>query len=162
MPASAVLTRPSDHDTDDRDLVAGVRAGDDRAFELLFQRYQPRIAAYVRGMVRDHGRAEDVTQEVFIAALRGLREDSQREILFKPWIYEIAKNKCIDLFRRRRGTSEVPFDARDAIGACEGGRLAEPATPDRAAEGKAALDDLCGAFGGLSDVHREILVLREF
>ncbi len=162
MPALAVVTRPTDGDADDRDLVAGVRAGDDRAFEVLFQRYQPRIAAYVRGMVRDHGRAEDITQEVFLSALRHMREDGEREILFKPWIYEIARNRCIDAFRRSRNTSEVSFDARDAIGAAEHGRLAEPgATPDSAVEGKVAIDNLCGAFGGLSPVHHDILVLRE-
>lgn len=162
MPALAVVTRPTDGDADDRDLVAGVRGGDDRAFEILFQRYQPRIAAYVRGMLRDHGRAEDITQEVFISALRRMREESEREILFKPWIYEIAKNRCIDAFRRSRHTSEVSFDARDAIGAAEHGRLAEPgATPDSAVEGKVAIDNLCGAFGGLSPVHHDILVLRE-
>jgi RNA polymerase sigma factor (sigma-70 family) len=162
MPALVVVTRSTDGDTDDRDLVAGVRAGDDRAFELLFQRYQPRIAAYVRGMVRDHGRAEDITQDVFISALRRMREDTEREILFKPWIYEIAKNRCIDAFRRSRNASEVSFDARDAIGAAEHRRLAEPgATPDSAVEGKVAIDNLCGAFGGLSQVHHDILVLRE-
>src|ERR1700750_541830 len=57
------------HDSDQR-LVASVRAGDDRAFEALYQRYQRRIHAYVLGMVKDHGRAEDVTQEVFVSALR--------------------------------------------------------------------------------------------
>ncbi|MGH2942239.1 MAG: RNA polymerase sigma factor, partial [Solirubrobacteraceae bacterium] len=139
-----------------------VRAGEDRAFELLFLRYQPRIAAYVRGMVQDHGRAEDITQEVFMSALRRMRE-TDREIVFKPWIYEIAKNACIDAFRRGRNASEVSFDARDAIGADEHGRLAEPgATPDAAVEGKVAFDNLCGAFGGLSPVHHDILVLREF
>ncbi len=162
MPALAVLTRPTDGDADDRDLVAGVRAGDDRAFEVLFQRYQPRIAAYVRGIVRDHGRAEDITQEVFLSALRRMREDSERDLHFKPWIYEIARNRCIDAFRRSRTTSEVSFDARDAIGAAEHGRLAEPgATPDSAVEGKVAIDNLCGAFGALSQVHHDILVLRE-
>jgi DNA-directed RNA polymerase specialized sigma24 family protein len=51
--------------TSDHDLVARVRQGDDRAFEVLFDRYRERITAYVRGMVHDHGRAEDITQEVF-------------------------------------------------------------------------------------------------
>ena len=51
------------------------------------------------GMVKDHGRAEDVTQEVFVSALRRMRE-TERPIAFKPWIYEIAKNACIDQFRR--------------------------------------------------------------
>ena len=162
MSALAAVTRPTDGDTDDRDLVARVRAGDDRAFESLFQRYQPRIAAYVRGMVHDHGRAEDITQEVFMSALRRMRDETAREIHFKPWIFEIAKNKCIDAFRRTRSASEVSFDARDAIGADEHGRLAEPgATPDSAVEGKLAIDNLFGAFGGLSAVHHDILVLRE-
>jgi RNA polymerase sigma factor (sigma-70 family) len=162
MSALAAVTRPTDCDTDDRALVARVRAGDDRAFESLFQRYQPRIAAYVRGMVHDHGRAEDITQEVFMSALRRMRDETTREINFKPWIFEIAKNKCIDAFRRTRSASEVSFDARDAIGADEHGRLAEPgATPDSAVEGKVAIDNLFGAFGGLSAVHHEILVLRE-
>ncbi|MDP2710175.1 MAG: sigma-70 family RNA polymerase sigma factor [Solirubrobacteraceae bacterium] len=158
----AVVTGPADRAQDDLDLVAGVRAGDDRAFELLFVRYQPRIAAYVQGMVRDRGRAEDITQEIFMSALRRMRA-TDREIAFKPWIYEIAKNACIDAYRRTRNVVEVSFDAQDAIGAGEHGRLAVPsATPDAAVQNKVAIDNLCGAFGGLSQAHHEILVLREF
>ncbi len=163
MSALAVATGPEERQQDDLELVAAVRAGDDRAFEVLFRRYQPRITAYVGGMVRDHGRAEDITQEVFIAALRRLRTDDEREILFRPWIYEIAKNKCIDAYRRGRNAPELSFDAHDQIGAAEHGRLTEPgATPDAAFEGKLAVDNLRGAFGGLSPVHHEILVMREF
>jgi len=148
--------------TDDLDLVAAVRAGDDRAFELLFMRYEARIAAYVRGMVRDHGRAEDVTQEVFIAALRRMRE-TDRPIAFKPWIYEIAKNACIDAFRRTRNQNEVSFDADDPLKPADQRRLTAPgAEPDDVVDTKLALDDLCGAFGGLSPAHHQILVLREF
>ncbi len=164
MSALAVATGSEDRELEDLELVAAARAGDDRAFEALFLRYQPRIAAYVAGMVRDHGRAEDITQEVFMSALRRLRDgDDEREIVFRPWIYEIAKNKCIDSYRRGRNTTELSFDAHDQIGAAEHGRLAEPgATPDAAVEGKLDLDNLRGAFGGLSPVHHEILVMREF
>ena len=163
MSALAVATGPADRETDDLDLIAAVRAGDDRAFEVLYLRYQPRIAAYVGGMVRDHGRAEDITQEVFMSALRRLRTDDEREILFRPWIYEIAKNKCIDAYRRGRNIDEVSLDAHDQAGVAEHGRLAEPrATPDAAVEGKVAFDNLRGAFGGLSPVHHDILVMREF
>ena len=147
----------------DLELVAGVRAGDDRAFEQLFARYQPRIGAYVAGMVRDHARAEDITQEVFLSALRRMRDGSDHEIQFRPWIYEIAKNKCIDAYRRGRHMVEVSFDAHEALGADEHSRLAGPRpTPDDAVEDKLALDNLCGAFGGLSSVHHDILVMREF
>jgi RNA polymerase sigma factor (sigma-70 family) len=145
----------------DHDLVAAVRRGDDRAFEKLYGRYQRRIAAYVYGMVNDYGRAEDITQEVFISALRRMRE-TERPIAFKPWIYEIAKNACIDQFRRSRRAEEVSFDAEEGAGAAETARLASSdASPDDAIDAKQQLDHLCGAFGGLSDTHHQILVLRE-
>jgi len=64
-------------------------------------------------MVRDHGRAEDVTQEVFMSALRRMRA-TDTPIAFKAWVYEIAKNACIDAFRRSRRVEEVSFDADDA------------------------------------------------
>src|ERR1700731_1416255 len=93
----------------DQELVVAVRQGDDRAFEELFSRYRGRISGYVVGMVGDHGRAEDITQDVFISALRRLR-GTERPIAFKPWLYEIAKNACIDEFRRRRRRQEVPLE----------------------------------------------------
>ena len=159
-PVAAVLDTPEGGT--DLELVAAVRRGDDRAFERLYSRYQRRISAYVFGMVKDHGRAEDITQEVFISALRRMRE-TERPITFKPWVYEIAKNACIDQFRRSRRTEEVSFDAGEGLAGADQGRLvaAEP-TPDAAVDAKQQLDHLCGAFGGLSDSHHEILVLREF
>ena len=67
------------------------------------------------GMVGDHARAEDIAQDVFISALRRLRE-TDRPIAFKPWIYEIAKNACIDEFRRTQRAPEVPLDADEDSG----------------------------------------------
>src|ERR671921_130861 len=145
----------------DRRLVAAVRRGDDRAFEQLYERYHRRIHAYVFGMVKDHQRAEDVTQEVFVSALRRMRA-TERPIAFKPWIYEIAKNACIDQFRRSRRAEEVSLQADEGLAPGDYGRLvgSDP-TPDVAVAAKQDLDNLCGAFGGLSDTHHEILVLRE-
>jgi RNA polymerase sigma factor (sigma-70 family) len=153
--------RDSDGAPGDHRLVAAVRRGDDRAFEALYQRYCRRIHAYVFGMVKDHGRAEDVTQEVFVSALRRMRA-TERPIAFKPWIYEIAKNACIDQFRRSKRAEEVSMDADDALAPHDYGRLvsAEP-IPDAALQVKQELNDLCGAFGSLSEAHHEILVLRE-
>ena len=106
-------------DAGDDELVDATRRGDDRAFEALYQRYHRRIAAYVLGMVKDHQRAEDVTQEVFLSALRRMRA-TDRAIAFKPWIYEIAKNACIDQFRRSRRTDEVPLEGEDGPVAAPG------------------------------------------
>src|SRR4051812_8117672 len=148
-------------DPTDHHLVATVRAGDDRAFERLYERYHRRIAAYIYGMVNDYARAEDITQDVFMSALRRMRE-TDRPIAFKPWIYEIAKNACIDQFRRSKRAEEVSYDADEGLAAADYGRLVTTGpTPDAAVDQKMSLDHLCGAFGGLSETHHEILVMRE-
>jgi RNA polymerase sigma factor (sigma-70 family) len=145
----------------DHQLVSAVRAGDDRAFEELYSRYQRRIAAYVCGMVKDYGRAEDITQDVFVSALRRMRQ-TERPIAFKPWIYEIAKNACIDAYRRTKRAEEVSYDADDRLSPSDHVRLVSTGPePDAAVDAKLELDNLCGAFGGLSQSHHEILVLRE-
>jgi RNA polymerase sigma factor (sigma-70 family) len=143
---------------EDEALVASVRAGDDRAFEQLYLRYQRRISAYIFGMVHDHQRAEDITQDVFMSALRRMRATDQR-IIFKPWVYEIAKNACIDAFRRSRRAEEVSYDADES-----GEQLhlvSNGLTPDAAVDSRMSIDHLRGAFVGLSEAHHQILVMRE-
>jgi len=145
----------------DSDLVAEVRRDCDRAFEQLYERYHRRIAAYIFGMVNDHGRAEDIAQDVFMSALRRMRA-TDRPIAFKPWVYEIAKNACIDQFRRTHRAEEVSYDVDEGLAAADYEcMLTTGSAPEVAVDQKMALDHLCGAFGGLSRTHHEILVMRE-
>src|SRR5947208_91337 len=82
--------------------------------------------------------------------------------VFKPWIYEIAKNACIDEFRRTRRSPEVPFEEEGAVwGLATLGVFVHASAPQAAIESKQRLDDLRGAFGGLSESHHRVLVLRE-
>ncbi len=141
---------------DDRALVAAVRRGDDDAFARLYERYRRRIAAYAYGYVRDHARAEDVTQDVFLSALRHMRSTSQ-PIAVQPWLYEIARNACIDQHRRARRGLEVSYEAgidADALVAPQPG-------PAAATAAKARLEDVRHAFRGLSPREHELLVLRD-
>ncbi len=145
----------------DHELVAAVRDGSDRAFEELYARYRGRIGSYILGLVGDHARAEDIAQEVFISALRRLRQTEQ-PVAFKPWIYEIAKNACTDEFRRTRRVREVPLEPEDE-GPHTNQRLCSQApTPEAAIEHKQSLRDLQGAFHGLSENHHRLIVMREF
>jgi RNA polymerase sigma factor (sigma-70 family) len=144
----------------ERQLVRAVREGDDRAFEQLFSRYRRRISAYVYGLLGDHGRAEDITQEVFISALRRLRE-TERPISFKPWIYEIARNACIDEFRRLSRATLVSLEAESEPGGIALRQLADHVTPEVRWERKQQLGDVFGAFTSLSDNQHTVLVLRE-
>ena len=95
-----------------------------------------------------------------MSALRRMRE-TDRPIAFKPWIYEIAKNACIDEFRRSRRSREVSFEEGDGSRGRRAQCARARAAPQAAVESKQRLDDLCGAFGGLSESHHRVLVLRE-
>ena len=75
----------------DRTAVDDARAGDTDAFEALVLRYQARIVNYASAMVRDAGGAEDVAQETFVRAWRGLGR-FRGESSFKTWLYRIATN----------------------------------------------------------------------
>jgi RNA polymerase sigma factor (sigma-70 family) len=144
---------------DDRELVEAVRSGDDSAFEELYRRYHPRIAAYVRRKVRDPARAEDLAQDAFFSALRRMRA-TDSDIAFKPWIFEIARNATIDHWRRSNRAEEVSVEAEE-LRQSDRVRLVGSAGPDSALVDKERLDHLRGAFDELSDVHTRILVMRE-
>jgi RNA polymerase sigma factor (sigma-70 family) len=145
----------------DCELVDGVRAGDDVAFEALYRRYHPRIAGFVRGMLHDESRAEDVAQEAFLSALRRMRT-TDAQINFKPWIYQIARNAAIDSYRRNSHAVEVSMDAEHGLRASDRTRLVGiDGAPETALVTKERLAHLRGAFDELSDVHTKVLVMRE-
>jgi RNA polymerase sigma factor (sigma-70 family) len=146
----------------EHELVAAIRAGNDRAFEELYARYRERIFSFILSKVHDHGRAEDIAQEVFMSALRRLRSSDQT-IAFKPWIYEVAKNACIDEFRRGSRAREVPLESDgEFVVDRQMSSVSGVPTPVAAVESKQRLQDLSGAFGGLSTTHHQLLVMREF
>lgn len=144
----------------DVELVTAVRDGDDFAFEELYRRYHPRIAAFVRRHVRDAGRAEDVVQDSFMSALRRLRQ-TDSAIAFKPWIYEIARNASIDLYRRGSRAEEVSIDIEGGLAAADAKRLTGTGGPDASLLDKERFDHLRGALEELSETHHRIIVMRE-
>jgi RNA polymerase sigma factor (sigma-70 family) len=114
-------------------LVAGVRAGDDAAFEAIYDRYHRNLLAFCRHMLGSREEAEDVLQHVFLAAYRDLR-DGAGVIHLKPWLYTLARNRCVSVLRGRR--EEVSFDD-DAV--ATDGLVAHV---DRRAELRALVRDL--------------------
>jgi RNA polymerase sigma factor (sigma-70 family) len=144
----------------DRDLVAAVRGGDEAAFDELYIRYRPQIAAHLRGMLRDDGRAEDVTQEAFLSALRRMRE-TDGELDFRPWIYQIAHNAAIDSHRRSTRAEEISMDAETGLRRSDRARLVGGTLPESALIAKERLDHLRGAFDELPEVQARVLVMRD-
>src|SRR5829696_6634090 len=93
----------------DERLVALIRRGHHGAFEALVQRYQPRLLAFCRHMLNSQEDAEDVLQEVFAASFNAIRADN-RPIIARPWLYRIARNRCLNHLRRPRATGHDSMD----------------------------------------------------
>jgi RNA polymerase sigma factor (sigma-70 family) len=135
----------------DERLVALIRAGDVRAFDALFSRYRPRLLAFCRGMVGSTEDAEDVLQEVFASAHRAMLADD-REIAVKPWLYRIARNRCLNHLRRPTIEASEELDSEPHQNGTS--------TADRA-ERRDELRGLLEAIGDLPETQRSALLLRE-
>ena len=83
----------------DEQLIDLTRRGQHGAFEVLVQRYQSRLLAFCRHMLNSTEDAEDVLQEVFAASFNAMIAD-ERPINARPWLYRIARNRCLNHLRR--------------------------------------------------------------
>ena len=85
----------------DEHLVERLRAGDGAAFEVMYERHVPALLSFCRHMLGTREDAEDAVQHTFTAAHRAILGD-EREINLKPWLYSIARNRCLSVLRARR------------------------------------------------------------
>ncbi len=149
-------------DASDLGLVRRAQFGERRAFDMLVVKYQPRVVKLAMRYTRNHSDAEDVSQETFIKAFRGLRH-FRFECAFYTWLHRIAINSAKDvLVARARDRaiirSELPA-ADDAAGFPA--RLQELETP----EGLTVNEDIRGMVNAtlqaLPETHRTAIMLRE-
>ena len=75
---------------------------DPAAFAELYDRYSLRIFRFVRSRIHDDGLAEDVTADVFMSALRGIKNYQDQGRPFSCWLYRIAANAVASHYRNRR------------------------------------------------------------
>jgi RNA polymerase sigma factor (sigma-70 family) len=99
----------------DERLVALIRRGHHGAFEALVQRYQPRLLAFCRHMLGSQEDAEDVLQEVFAASFNAICADN-RPINARPWLYRIARNRCLNHLRRPQPSGQDSMDVFERDG----------------------------------------------
>src|SRR6201995_254376 len=96
----------------DEELIAGVRAGETAAFEEIYDRYARGILAFCAHMLGSREAAEDALQQTFVSAYRALRK-GESSIALRPWLYTIARNRCLSELRARReaiGVEELGSD----------------------------------------------------
>jgi RNA polymerase sigma-70 factor (ECF subfamily) len=146
----------------DQQLVERVQRGDKRAFELLVEKYQRKLARLLSRLIRDPGEVEDVTQEAFIKAYRALpsfRGDSA----FYTWLYRIgintAKNYLVAMGRRAPTSTEV--EAEEAEGQEGGELLRDINTPESLLLTKEIGNTVNAAIESLPEELRSAIQLRE-
>lgn len=87
-------------------LIHRMKNGDDTAIETFVRKYYPLILRYCHLHIRDHGYAEDATQEVFARFFRTLNQ-YQHYGKTLNYLYVIAANICRDYYRK---AEEIPMD----------------------------------------------------
>jgi len=90
-------------------LQADQLAGAEARVDAMVREYHTKLARYLRRMVGDAEVALDLTQDVFLAAYRILKDDPQRE-LTAGWLYRAATNGAISFMRRRKIVRMMPLD----------------------------------------------------
>ena len=109
----------------DEALVEQMRRGNEAAFEVAFDRYGAQILGFCRHMLGSTEEAEDVVQHTFAAAFRDLALNAHRTVALKPWLYTIARNRCVSVLRARREQTAVPHEPSTIALADEVERRAE-------------------------------------
>ena len=163
--------------SDEVDLVARLRAGDERAFEALVERHYGMMLAVARGYVRTRAVAEEVVQEAWVGVLNGIARFEGRSSL-RTWIMRIVVN--IAITRGEREARTIPFSTlapegdepavdpdrfRDESDGFPGHWRAYPANwaavTDDALLSRETLDVVMGAIEELPDAQRVVITMRD-
>lgn len=143
-------------------LVKRVQRGDKSAYDLLVLKYQHKIGHLVSRYVHDIHESQDVTQEAFIKAYRGLK-NFRGDSAFYTWLYRIAINTAKNhLVTMSRKISDTGIDVVDAEHYDSGSALREIATPERVMVTEEIARVVKSSIDALPEDLRTAITLREF
>ena len=177
MAPTQAHSRPALTAAEEADLVARLRARDERAFEALVDRYYGMMLAVARGYVRTRAVAEEVVQEAWVGVLNGIDRFEGRSSL-KTWIMRIVVNIAIS--RGEREARSVPFSSFEPGGdepavdperfradgeGFPGHWRAYPGNwaslPDDALLGRETVEVIKAAIEDLPDAQRVVITMRD-
>jgi len=148
---------------EDRETIGRVLKGDYNAFEQLVEKYEGRIYRHLRKMVKDNQLAQDLLQETFLSAYKGL-EGFTGASSFSTWLFRIATNTALMFLRKNRPES---VEYNDEIRGEPTGVPYSPTSPDfantpldllLAGEGRKKIEQ---AIDELPLLYRSVIVLRD-
>jgi RNA polymerase sigma factor (sigma-70 family) len=134
----------------------------DQRIAEAFARDEPRLRRFIRRRVRDTEDVEDVLQDVFyelVAAYRFVKPVEQ----ITAWLYRVAANRVIDLFRRRRTISlGDPVSSEEGADCLEDLLPSLDAGPDALYARQLLFDELEDALEDLPEEQRSVFIAHEF
>jgi RNA polymerase sigma factor (sigma-70 family) len=148
-----MIAQPTSALTDDQ-LVARFRTGDETAFSEMHRRYGSALIAFARRMLRGSGHdPEDVVQDAFIRAYRGLRV-TDRPMALRPWLYMIVRNRALDELRTPQRSDTYDDEIRM--------RPVADSDPAHQFEERDEMRQIVAEIARLPERQRMALVMREF
>jgi len=139
----------------ERELIESFLGGEQWAFEKLMSLHQERIYRVARGLLGDHDRAADVTQEAFIRAFGSLK-DFQFRSSFGTWLTRIALNLCFSQLRKDRLRRTLSLsDLAERLSTSR-------ERPDRVLGRKDLAASIERALAGLPPKQRAVFLLRHY
>ncbi|MEO2145906.1 MAG: sigma-70 family RNA polymerase sigma factor [bacterium] len=143
---------------EDQELVARTLDGDRDAFGVLVERYQDRVFGLVRHYTRNPVEVEDIVQDTFLKAFTRL-SSFQRQGSFHNWVYRIAVNTTLDLFKRQGRNPVQTVEDPEVIGAPPTRSLMRP---DAQLKEREIAEVTHKVLAELPEIFRTVLILREF
>ncbi len=96
---------------DDMGLLTRIQSGDQEAMSALFDRYGTMVYSVALRVLKDAGEAEDVMQEIFVQVWKNPSAFVSGKGSLGGWLVVVARNRSIDMIRRRRPTEQVELFA---------------------------------------------------
>ncbi len=145
---------------DERALVARCKAGERAAHDELYHRFRRAVAANLYRVLGDRGELDDLVQEVFVIAFRGLAS-FRHEAQLSTWLYRICVNVAFGKMRTR-SRRPPPIAVADLELASNDSSLVErPESPERALERRQDQERVYAALEKLPPKKRIVLYLHE-
>lgn len=135
----------------EENLVRRAQNNDQEAFAQLYEEYFDKIYRYLALRIGNEMEAEDMTQQVFLNALRSISSFRWRGVPFSAWLYRIAHNQAVDHLRKKKKRTSVPLDESLAT---------SDDNPQSATERKLDIEQLLSATKQLTEAQREAISLR--
>jgi RNA polymerase sigma-70 factor (ECF subfamily) len=138
--------------------VLAARRGEPGAFEALVRRHQGPLYNFCLRLLGQAEDAADVAQESFVQLYSHLGRLDEREPI-APWLFRVARNRCIDVIRRRR-TVPLAFTTDPGEAPSELDPADEEPLPDELAERADLQRLLAAAIAALPPIYGEVVALR--